>query len=114
MLSDALLKNNTLISLNNQLGPEGGKALADSFKQNNILTSLNLCRQTISICFCENRTLISSLNLRKNQLEPEGRKALVNAFKQNFTLTSLNQDFEGGKQFCKNSILAFLSFVGIK
>ncbi|KAF0519614.1 kinase-like protein [Gigaspora margarita] len=59
---------------NNQLGPEGGKALANAL--------------------CKNTTL-KFLNLGNNGLGTEGGKALVNALNKNTTLTLLDLENNG-------------------
>ncbi|EGD77003.1 hypothetical protein PTSG_12575 [Salpingoeca rosetta] len=93
----------------NDLGPEGGKAIGEALKVNTTLTSLDLYSnnlrpeggKAIGEALKVNTTL-TSLDLDGNDLGPEGGKAIGEALKVNTTLTSLSlrvNDLgpEGGK-----------------
>ncbi|KAF0485910.1 RNI-like protein [Gigaspora margarita] len=96
-ITDALFKNTTLESLNNELGAEGMELLA--------------------VALCKN-TSLATLELSKNQLGIEGGKALANALCNNISLKSLivvDNEFglEGieklAKSLCVNSTLTTLT-----
>ncbi|RIB30623.1 hypothetical protein C2G38_2152075 [Gigaspora rosea] len=123
---EVLCKNSTLTSLDfdEDLGTEGGKALADALCKNNTLTSLFLAHnylgsegvKALADALCKNSTL-TSLELTFEDLGPEGVKALADALCKNSTLKDLNLGYnnfgsEGGKALadalCKNSTLTSL------
>src|SRR5215475_4840976 len=88
--------------IDNSIGDEGGKALAEALKVNSTLTQLNLsCMSSfcgwIYVCILW-FDLADNLWIIDNSIGDEGGKALAEALKVNSTLTQLN--LECMSSFC--------------
>lgn len=114
------LRNNdpdltSLILENNQIGPEGAQALADSLQHNTFFTALNLAGTRIGnegarilADLLQHNTTLERLYLWNNRIEDEGAYALAEALKFNTTLTDLslrgNRILEEGAQALAESL----------
>ena len=97
-----LAVNGSLMKLSlesNELGPAGGKAIAEALRVHGTLRELNLAdnklgpkgAHSISEALKVNRTL-TELNLADNKLGWQGAKAIADALTMNDDLTELNND----------------------
>ena len=90
----------TVLSLyDNQIGPEGTRALADALITNTSLTELRLSGNRIGVAGAvalaealRTNTSLTDLRLSYNQIGDEGARALADALKTNTSLTKLLLD----------------------
>ena len=77
--------------LDNFIGAEGARALAEPLKQNTTLTHLNLMSKCVAVFNVGDEIQLTCDSfVLANEIGAEGARALAESLKQNTTLTQLN------------------------